>query len=41
MKSKIYSKTSTNPALYDEFYEHSKSVVEGYEKFIDEIKWEK
>ena len=41
MQSKIYSKTSNNPALYDEFYERSKSVVEGYEKFIDEIKWEK
>lgn len=40
MQSKIYAIKSNNRDLFDEFYENGKHLIAGYEKYIDEIKWE-
>lgn len=38
MQSKIYSKTSNRPELFEEFYLNAEHIVKDYKKFIDEIK---
>lgn len=40
MQSKIYAMKSNNKALFEEFYEHGRHLITGYEKYVDEIKWE-
>ena len=36
MQSKIYSKLNNKPEVFEEFYNNSKEVIKGYEKYLED-----